>query len=322
MARILLTGGAGFIGSHLTERLIREGHHLVVVDDLNDFYSPQVKRHNLQEMRRAGSFKFVETDICDQTRLEGIFGEDRPDILVHLAARAGVRPSLEQPLLYERVNVHGTALLLELSRQFGVSQFLFASSSSIYGTTSKSPFSEEEANPYPISPYGVTKLAGEKLCYCFSNLYRLPTVCLRFFTVYGPRQRPDLAIHKFASLMVQGKEIPLFGDGRSLRDYTYIDDIVEGIVAALQLKPAFEIFNLGNSSPVALLEMVRLLESKLGKKAAIQFLEAQPGDMPLTFADVSKAARLLGYAPRVSFEKGIERFVEWFLKTESWKREA
>jgi UDP-glucuronate 4-epimerase len=219
--------------------------------------------------------------------------------------------------LYERVNVRGTALLLELSKRFGIGRFVFASSSSIYGTTSKSPFSEEEANPYPISPYGVTKLAGEKLCYCFSHLYQMPVVCLRFFTVYGPRQRPDLAIHKFATRMVQGKEIPLFGDGHSLRDYTYIDDTVEGVLASLELGPGFEIFNLGNSNPVSLLEMVRLLETKLGKKATIRFLEAQPGDMPLTFADVSKAARLLGYAPKVSFEKGIERFVEWLLKTES-----
>ena len=315
MANILLTGGAGFIGSHLAERLVRDGNHLLVVDDLNDFYSPAVKRNNLEAIRQTGSFEFVEVDICDRERLETLFSRFHPESVIHLAARAGVRPSLEQPLLYERVNVFGTVLLLELSRKYAARQFVFASSSSIYGTTSKTPFSEEEANPYPISPYGVTKLAGEKLCYCYAQLYKFPAVCLRFFTVYGPRQRPDLAIHKFASLIEQGQEIPLFGDGNSLRDYTYIEDIIEGIVAALQLKSSFEIFNLGNSHPISLLEMVKLLETKMRKSAKIRFLDNQPGDMPFTHADLAKAKRLLGFVPKVPFETGIEQFVEWFRKT-------
>ncbi len=317
MTKILLTGGAGFIGSHLGERLIGQGHQLIVVDDLNDFYSPHIKRRNLEGMKMAGPFEFLLSDICDQEQMRVLFQRHRSEIVIHLAARAGVRPSLEQPLLYEQVNVHGTTLLLELSRQFGVSQFIFASSSSIYGTTSKSPFSEEESNPFPISFYGVTKLAGEKLCYCYAHLYGIPTVCLRFFTVYGPRQRPDLAIYKFARLVQEGKEIPLFGDGSSLRDYTYIDDLVAGICGALRLRPAFEIFNLGNSNPVSLLDMVKTLEEKLGQTARIRFLDNQPGDMPLTFADLSKARRLLGYSPTVPFVSGIERFVEWFRRTES-----
>ncbi|HVN81396.1 MAG TPA: GDP-mannose 4,6-dehydratase [Terriglobia bacterium] len=315
MSKILLTGGAGFIGSHLGEHLVRDAHRLLILDDLNDFYSPAIKRRNLEEVRRVGPIEFVEADVCDQERLESIFAVFNPEVVVHLAARAGVRPSLEQPLLYERVNVFGTALLLELSKKHKVGKFVFASSSSVYGTTSKVPFSEEEANPYPISPYGVTKLAGEKLCYCYANLYGIPVVCLRFFTVYGPRQRPDLAIYKFASLIEQGLEVPLFGDGSSLRDYTYIDDIVEGILAAVELESSFEIFNLGNSNPISLLEMVRLLEAKLGKQAKARFQNSQPGDMPFTHADLNKARRLLNFVPKVPFETGVDRFVEWFRKT-------
>jgi UDP-glucuronate 4-epimerase len=314
MSNILLTGGAGFIGSHLAERLVRDAHQLLVVDDLNDFYSPAVKRRNLEEIRQIGPFEFAEADVCNQERLEGLFTEFNPDVVVHLAARAGVRPSLEQPLLYERVNVFGTALLLELSKKHKVGRFVFASSSSIYGTTSKVPFSEDEANPYPISPYGVTKLAGEKLCYCYAHLYGLPVVCLRFFTVYGPRQRPDLAIYKFSSLIEQNREVPLFGDGSSLRDYTYVDDIIEGILAALKLKSDFEVFNLGNSNPISLLEMVRLLEAKLGKAARIRFQNNQPGDMPFTHADLAKARRILNFVPKTPFDTGVERFVEWFRK--------
>src|SRR5438093_640683 len=207
MTKILLTGGAGFIGSHLAERLIQEGHRLLLVDDLNDSYSPETKRRNLKEIKTNASFEFVQADICDQAAIEKVFEQYRPEVIVHLAARAGVRPSLEQPFLYERVNVQGTLVLLELSRLFGVKKFVFASSSSIYGVTSKTPFAETEANPNPISPYGVTKLAGEKACYCYTYLYRVPTICLRFFTVYGPRQRPDLAIHKFVALIHEGKEI-------------------------------------------------------------------------------------------------------------------
>ncbi len=312
MAKILLTGGAGFIGSHLAERLIAQGHQLALVDDLNDFYSPQIKRHNLEEIRTRGEFDFFEMDICD-SGLSRVFGRHEPEIVIHLAARAGVRPSLDQPLLYERTNVQGTLQLLELARMSAVRKFIFASSSSIYGATSQTPFSEDESNPNPISPYGVTKLAGEKLCYCYSQLYSLECICLRFFTVYGPRQRPDLAIHKFAQLIRSGGEIPMFGDGRSLRDYTYIDDIVEGIVATLSLDSRFDIFNLGNANPITLFGMIRLLEQKIGKPARIRREGFQPGDMANTHADLSKARRLLGYEPRFTFDEGLTRFVSWFV---------
>lgn len=315
MAKILLTGGAGFIGSHLAERLIRHGHRLFLVDDLNDFYSPQIKRRNLEEIKAKAPFESAQADICDQVTIKKIFEQYRPETIIHLAARAGVRPSLEQPFLYEKVNVHGTLVLLELARLYGVRKFIFASSSSIYGITSETPFSENESNPNPISPYGVTKLAGEKLCYAYSHLYQLPTICLRFFTVYGPRQRPDLAIHKFANLIEEGKAISVFGDGSSFRDYTYIDDTVDGILATLELQTPFEIFNLGNSNPVSLTEMIRLLEKHLGKKAELQFKESQPGDMPFTCADLSKAKQQLGYSPKVPFETGLSRFVAWFQQT-------
>jgi len=315
MTKILLTGGAGFIGSHLAERLIHQDHRLFLIDDLNDFYSPQIKRRNLEEIKAKASFEFVQADICDQVAIKKIFEQYRPETVIHLAARAGVRPSLEQPFLYEKVNGHGTLVLLELARLYGVRKFVFASSSSVYGITSKTPFSENESNPNPISPYGVSKLTGEKLCYAYSHLYQLPTICLRFFTVYGPRQRPDLAIHKFAKLIEQGKEISVFGDGSSFRDYTYIDDTVDGILATLELQTPFEIFNLGNSSPVSLTEMIRLLEKHLGKKAQLQFKEIQPGDMPFTCADLSKAKQQLGYSPKVPFETGLSRFVAWFQQT-------
>jgi len=311
MSTILLTGGAGFIGSHLAERLISEGHSLVIVDDLNDFYDPAIKRQNLATLRFRGSCEFLQADICDIEPLRELFHKHSPEIVVHLAARAGVRPSLEQPHLYERVNIQGTLNLLELARIHGVSKFVFASSSSIYGISSRVPFSEDEANPNPISPYGVTKLSGEKLCYCYSHLYSLPVVCLRFFTVYGPRQRPDLAIHKFARLIEQREPLPFFGDGNARRDYTYVADIVDGIVAAIQLKAQFEIFNLGNSQPVSLIDLIGHLERALGKKAILDRQAAQPGDMPVTFADIHKAEQLLGYHPRYPFEKGLEQFVHW-----------
>ncbi len=317
MTKILLTGGAGFIGSHLAERLLRRGHHLVLVDDLNDFYSPQIKRRNLQEIESCGSFDFVLADLCDSARMKETFEQHRPEAIIHLAARAGVRPSLEQPLLYERTNVQGTLLLLELSRSFGIRKFVFASSSSIYGTTSQVPFSENESNPNPISPYGVTKLAGEKFCYCYSQLYGLPTICLRFFTVYGPRQRPDLAIHKFSRLILEDREIPVFGDGSSFRDYTYVDDIVDGVLATMELDSKFEVFNLGNAHPVSLQEMIRLLEEKLGKRARLKVEGAQPGDMPFTHADLRKAGRLLDYNPKIPFEQGLTRFVAWLQQTRS-----
>jgi UDP-glucuronate 4-epimerase len=291
---------------------LAQGHLLLIVDDFNDFYAPEIKRRNLSSVRKLGTFKVVEAEICDSDRMTCVFEDFAPEVVVHLAARAGVRPSLEQPLLYEKTNVHGTLLLLDLARKHGVQKFVFASSSSVYGSTSRVPFSEEVSDLYPISPYGVTKLAGEKLCYCYSRIYKLPVVCLRFFTVYGPRQRPDLAIHKFVRLIEANREIPFFGDGSSLRDYTFINDILDGIVAAMKLDSQFEVINLGNSHPISLLELLHLLEQKLGKTARIKHLPVQPGDMLSTHADLTKAHRLLSYEPRVPFEEGIGRFVHWF----------
>src|ERR1039458_7066939 len=302
---ILLTGGAGFIGSHLSERLLRDGHSLTIVDDLNDYYSPEVKRANLGAIRLAGSIAFHEADICDEARMSAIGRDGKFDAIVHLAARAGVRPSLEQPLLYEQVNVRGTMVLLEVAKRCGIGKFVFASSSSIYGAANQVPFSESDAENQPISPYAATKIAGEKICFTYSHLYNIRTVCLRFFTVYGPRQRPDLAIYKFADLIARGKPIPMFGDGTRGRDYTFCRDIVTGIVSALSYDCNFDVFNLGNSHPIDLNTMIRTLESSLGKKAIIEPFPDQPGDVPITCAEISKAQRLLAYAPQTSFQQGI-----------------
>jgi len=310
--RILVTGGAGFIGSHLSERLLREGHIVTIIDDLNDFYSPAVKRANLEAVRCVGPVTYHEADICDQDKVMAIGCQQRPDAIIHLAARAGVRPSLENPLLYEHVNVRGTMVLLEMARQVGVPKFVFASSSSIYGIANRVPFTEEDGVNLPISPYAATKVAGEKVCFTYSHLYNIRTVCLRFFTVYGPRQRPDLAIHKFTRLITQDKPIPVFGDGSSGRDYTFYSDTIEGVVAALHYDCQFDVFNLGNSHPVDLNTLISTLETSLGKEATIQRLPDQPGDVPITYADISKAQRLLGYSPRVPFREGIDAFVAWF----------
>jgi UDP-glucuronate 4-epimerase len=310
--QILVTGGAGFIGSHLSERLLRDGHSLTIVDELNDFYSPELKRANLGVILQSGEFAFHEADICDEDRMEAICRDRRFDAIIHLAARAGVRPSLEQPLLYERVNVRGTMVLLEMARRFKIDKFVFASSSSIYGIANRVPFREEDSINQPISPYAATKIAGESICFTYSHLYGIRTVCLRFFTVYGPRQRPDLAIRKFADLIEHGKPIPVFGDGSSGRDYTFCRDIVNGIVAALHHECAFEVFNLGNSHPVVLTSLIGTLEASLGKQANIQRLPEQPGDVPITYADISKAQRLLGYSPETSFREGIDAFVAWY----------
>jgi UDP-glucuronate 4-epimerase len=309
--RILVTGGAGFIGSHLSEQLLRDGHTLAIVDDLNDFYPLAYKRSNLESVLRAGAAKFVQADICDQEAMFAVGREEKPDAIIHLAARAGVRPSLENPLLYEQVNVRGTMVLLEMARQVGIPKFVFASSSSIYGIANRVPFSEEDSLNLPISPYAATKIAGEKICFTYSHLYNIRTVCLRFFTVYGPRQRPDLAIRKFAELITQGKPIPVFGDGSAGRDYTFYTDTLAGIVAALHYDCAFDVFNLGNSHPVSLSTLIDTLQSSLGKKATLQRLPDQPGDVPITYADISKAQRLLGYSPRVPFQEGIDAFVKW-----------
>jgi len=316
--RVLLTGGAGFIGSHVAQAVLRQGAQLTIVDNLDDFYPVAWKRSNLEEVRRSGSYELEETDICDFDALRAVVRRAKPESIIHLAARAGVRPSIEDPRLYERVNVGGTVNLLELCREFNIGQFIFGSSSSVYGATSRAPFSEDHVEMRPISPYAATKLAGEMLCYTYAHLFKLATVCLRFFTVFGPRQRPDLAIHKFTMLLETNKPLPIFGDGSSGRDYTYVDDIVAGILAAmkLDLKAAgnvpFEIFNLGNSHPVKLNELVEHLEKATGRKAVREQKPPQPGDVPLTWADVSKAERMLGYRPSVGIEDGLKRFVAWY----------
>jgi UDP-glucuronate 4-epimerase len=312
MTKILVTGGAGFLGSHLVQRLLLSGHDISVIDDLNDFYDPQMKRENLAEIAATGTIRFDECDICDQNRVFQIFEQVRPEIVIHLAARAGVRPSLQQPLLYERVNVHGTMVLLEACREMPPRKFVFASSSSIYGIANKVPFREYETPDMPISPYAATKIAGEKICYSYSHLYGIPMVCLRFFTVYGPRQRPDLAIRKFTEQIDRGEPIPVFGDGSTGRDYTYVDDIVQGVVAAMELDCSYEVFNLGNASPIRLITVIQTLEAYLGKAARIRTLPLQPGDVPITYADVSRAKSLLGYSPQTSFPEGIEKFIAWY----------
>ena len=325
--QILLTGGAGFIGSHAAEALLRRGARLTIVDNLDNFYSPEWKRRNLEEVKRTGKFDFLPVDICAYEQLREVVGRIRPAAIIHLAARAGVRPSIEQPRLYEQVNLAGTVNLLELSREFGVAKFVFGSSSSVYGATSKVPFSEEHFELRPISPYAATKLAGELLCYTYAHLYGIEMVCLRFFTVYGPRQRPDLAIHKFIGLIEKGKPVPVFGDTSTGRDYTFVDDIVAGVLAALEHSPRpawggapFEVFNLGNSHPVKLGELIELLEQVTGKKAIRDARPPQAGDVPITWADTSKAERMLGYRPATRIEEGLAKFVAWYRAADPSRR--
>ncbi|HET6647602.1 MAG TPA: GDP-mannose 4,6-dehydratase [Pyrinomonadaceae bacterium] len=318
MKNILITGGAGFIGSHLVDHLLLEGDWAVtVVDDFNDFYAPSIKRNNVRAHEQNPAYKLIEADIRDQAALANVFDNTQFDAIVHLAARAGVRPSLKDPQLYCETNIDGTLNLLEEARKHGVKQFVFGSSSSVYGINAKVPFSEDDPIRQPISPYAATKGAGELLCHTYSHLYDLRSVCLRFFTVYGSRQRPDLAIHKFASLISQGKPIPVFGDGKSRRDYTYIDDIIGGVRAAIDYDQTnYEVINLGESRTVELTELISLLEQELGKKAIIDSQAPQPGDVPQTFADITRARQLLGYNPQTPIEEGIRKFVEWFRATE------
>jgi len=302
MKNILITGGAGFIGSHLVESLLAEGGwRITVVDNFNDFYDPALKRRNV-----TGFPRVIEADI------RGKLPSEKFDAIIHLAARAGVRPSLAQPKLYSDVNIAGTQNLLEFARESGVRKFVFASSSSVYGVNQKVPFSEDDPIFKPISPYAATKLAGEALCHVYHHLYGLDIVCLRFFTVYGPRQRPDLAIRKFTHAILAGKTIDYFGDGTSRRDYTYVDDILQGVLAALDRPLGYEVINLGESRTVELHELVNLIEKATGKTAQLNRLPMQPGDVPVTFADIAKARRLLDYNPRVPIEDGIARFVDWY----------
>ncbi|HYW44132.1 MAG TPA: NAD-dependent epimerase/dehydratase family protein [Bryobacteraceae bacterium] len=310
--RILVTGGAGFIGSHLVDRLLADGYKVTTVDNFDAFYCRSQKEANISAHLKHPAFRLVECDIRNRKAVSraasGSF-----DCIVHLAAKAGVRPSLEDPDSYVDVNLRGTQNLLELARRRSIEQFVFASSSSVYGVNPKVPWDEDEAGLRPISPYAATKVAGELQGHVYAHVFGLRFIGLRFFTVYGPRQRPDLAIHKFARLITEGKEIPVFGDGSSRRDYTYVDDIVAGIVAAIGYRRTrYEIINLGNSHPTGLLELIGLLECALDVKARLKFVPAQPGDVPQTFASVSKAAALLVYAPHTPMQDGLQQFASWF----------
>lgn len=313
--RILVTGGAGFIGSHLVDSLLAaRDAKVTVIDNFNSFYSPEIKRRNISAHLEDPDFALHEVDICCSESIDRIFAENEFDAVVHLAAYAGVRPSLLNPKLYNEVNVCGTLNLLEAAKNRGVRQFVFGSSSSVYGINCKIPFSEDDKISRTISPYAATKAAGELLCHTYSHLYDIRTVCLRFFTVYGARQRPDLAIHKFSKLIFEGKPIPMFGDGTTRRDYTYIDDIIQGVVAAIGFdKSEHEIFNLGESHTIELRELIALLEKSLGRKAIVERHGMQPGDVPVTFADISKAREMLGYRPTTLIEDGIPKFADWFL---------
>ena len=316
--KVIVTGAAGFIGSHVVDALLARGDEVVGVDNFDPFYDPALKRRNLSGALASGAFRLAEADIRHAGLVDALraAGGEGADAVVHLAARGGVRPSIREPLLYSQVNLDGTVAVLEAARALGIGRFVFASSSSVYGNRETVPFAESDAVEQPISPYAATKRAGELLCHAWRHMYGTSVVCLRFFTVYGPRQRPDLAIHAFARKMAAGEPIPLFGDGSSQRDYTYVDDTVQGVLGAIRYTGehpgAFEIVNLGESRTVSLSRLVELLSGALGVEPRIERLPPQPGDVERTFADVSKARRLLGYDPRVQMEEGIPRFVEWF----------
>ena len=312
----LITGGAGFIGSHVGERLLRDGHSVWAFDDLNPFYDPQFKRRNLRDLQAlAKPFEFHHGDITDRAALDALFAEVKFDQVIHLAARAGVRPSLADPALYQRVNVEGTVNVLEAARLHGVKKITIASSS-VYGVNSKTPFTETDPIFSAVSPYAASKLACESLGHVWHHLYGLDVAMLRFFTVYGPRQRPDLAIYKFARLILAGQPIPVFGDGGTARDYTFVTDTVDGVLACTRKEIGYEIFNLGESQVVTLSRMIELLEAALGKKAVIDRQPLQPGDVPITYANIDKAGAQLGYHPRVKIEEGIQRFAAWVKASE------
>ncbi|KPL19457.1 MAG: epimerase [candidate division Zixibacteria bacterium SM23_81] len=311
---VFITGGAGFIGSHLAERLLDRGFSVICLDNFDDYYDPQIKRENVTQALKAPNYKLVEGDIRDQDLLSRLLAQNPVEVMVHLAARPGVRPSLQVPDLYEKVNIQGTLNVLEMVRQYRVPKFLFGSSSSVYGAGNSFPSRETDRVDTPQSVYAVTKRTGELLAWAYHQLYGMSVGCLRFFTVYGPRQRPEMAIHKFTRLIWEGQEVPVFGDGSSERDYTYIDDIVDGLIAALEADFDFEIFNLGDSQSVPLHRMIALIEQSLSRRAQIKNLAEQPGDVRKTCAHIEKAHQLLGYAPKVPIEKGIPLFVHWFQK--------
>ncbi len=312
--RLLITGGAGFIGSHLADRRRRAGDRVTVLDEFNDFYDPSLKRRNVARHLGDPEYRLVEGDIRDPGLVDSLFESSGFDAVVHLAARAGVRPSLAEPVLYEEVNCVGTIRLLEASRRFGRPKFVFASSSSVYGINSKLPFSEDDPITSPVSPYATTKRSGELLAFNYHYLHGMDIACLRFFTVYGPRQRPEMAIAKFTRAVLEEREIPFYGDGSSRRDYTYIDDILDGVEASLERCRGFEIVNLGGAHPVTLADLVGMIEKAAGARARLRRLPDQPGDVPVTYADVARAKRLYGYEPKVPLEEGLRRSVEWVRK--------
>jgi UDP-glucuronate 4-epimerase len=317
--RILVTGGAGFIGSHLVERLLAAGHTVAILDDFNDFYDPQIKQANIAGFAKDVAVHHV--DLRDAASVQNLFHREKFEVIAHLAARAGVRPSIQYPQLYYDTNVSGTLHLLEAARVTGAQRFIFASSSSVYGASKTVPFSEDQHLTQTLSPYAATKIAGEFLCSTYSHLYQLRVVALRYFTVYGPRQRPDLAIHQFTRRINAGQPIEQFGDGTTRRDYTYIDDVIQGTMAALQYEgPLFDIFNLGESETIQLKDLIVAIENALGKKAKINQLPEQPGDMPLTCADISKARKLLGYNPTTRLNEGLPKFIDWFLQIQKTAR--
>ncbi len=313
--RILVTGGAGFIGSHLVEKLLATGHEVAILDDFNDFYDPQIKRANVASV--AGDVAIHRVDLRDSSAVNMLFHREKFDAIAHLAARAGVRPSIQQPQLYYDTNVGGTLHLLEAARHTGIERIIYASSSSVYGVSKTAPFSESLHLTQTISPYAATKIAGEFLCSTYSHLYQMRITALRFFTVYGARQRPDLAIHQFTKKILAGEPIDQFGDGTTRRDYTYIDDIIQGVMAALDYQgPMFDIFNLGESDTIQLKDLIGAIENALGRKAKINQLPEQPGDMPMTCADISKARKLLAYNPMTPLSVGLPKFIDWFMKTQ------
>jgi len=319
--RILVTGGAGFIGSHLVEQLLAAKHYVVVLDDFNDFYDPQIKHANIAGF--ASEVTVCHVDLRESDSVRAVFHREKVDAIVHLAARAGVRPSIQHPRLYYDTNVIGTLHLLEAARVAGVERFIFASSSSVYGASKTIPFSEDQPLSQTLSPYGATKIAGEFLCSTYSHLYRMRVVALRYFTVYGPRQRPDLAIHQFIRRIYTGQPIDQFGNGSTRRDYTYIDDIIQGTMAAFDYRgPLYDVFNLGENQTVQLKDLISAIENALGKQAKINELPEQPGDMPRTYADISKARKLLNYNPTTKLSEGLPKFVEWFLRTQRAARTA
>lgn len=314
MNTILVTGGSGFIGSNLCEALLKLNHRVINLDNFNDYYHPLIKRHNIEDALCNPNYTLIEGNILDTELLDNIFKSFKIDRIIHLAAIAGVRNSIQKPLEYVDVDIKGTVNLLEMCRKYKTPKFVFASSSSVYGAN-KIPFNEEDHVSLQLSPYAASKYCGEMFCKTYNLLYGIPIVCLRFFTVYGRRQRPDMAIHKFARLIDGGKEIQVYGCGESLRDYTYIDDILDGIIAAMNLECDFEIFNLGSSEPVKILDLIGLIEKGLNKRAVIELSDTQAGDTLYTYAEIEKAREMLGYSPRISISEGINRFIDWYKDT-------